>query len=87
MVRDTFQIKNPFISGTCPNHILPLLPLWKFGMQYIRIPDFSGILDIFTIPDIYHKDPLPQDLKKQYIIFIIPDIYIKFLYLNYKLTQ
>ena len=23
--------------------------------------DFSGTLDFFTIPDIYHKDPLPQD--------------------------
>ena len=22
--------------------------------------DFSGTLDIFTIPDIYHTDPLPQ---------------------------
>ena len=27
LVREAFQIKNPFISGTRPNHILPPLPL------------------------------------------------------------
>ena len=47
-------------------------------MQFIRIPDskiwpppldFSGTLDIFTIPDIYHKDPLPQDFYETIYYF------------------
>ena len=35
-LRDAFQIKKTFISGTRPNHILR-----KFGMQLIRIPDLK----------------------------------------------
>ena len=60
--------------------------LLKFQICKIGPPplDFSGTLDIFPIPDIYHKDPLSQDFYTTIYYFTILYIYIyiniKFLY-------
>ena len=46
MIRDAFQIKNPFISGTCPNQGegggLARLAIQIFHMKN-SVPDFKGL--------------------------------------------
>ena len=46
-----------------PNSLYENLECNLLKFQICKISpllDFSGTLDIFTLPDIYHKDPLPQ---------------------------